>query len=718
MGRSELGAAHSGRNTNMEAKVATKVNGGRIRKVTITEVGEDATVDPKPIDDEKSTEEILNEVDKMITDWKTNLEVVVGEGLKKIKKICREKKTMIKYLPGDGTKEGTTMIQEAKSSIMIECFTEVLDTVANTHSNLFEVGKKKNIEAEQKIKPFKREEKDLDMKPKTDRANYYEMKQMMKDLESVYSQYNDMSFAFNKVPIYSINSDSNTNHETMKGIYNFSTFWNPMCSLNRFLENPKQTQQPLQIFDTSVSQVMKDFVNIQKPIDTIMKEWKLKNKKSIEYKRKESLKKEVRKGKMGKGNLKHKSVPKKITKKFVMREFLDKGEKHYILVKKSIPEQNSEKESEEIFADCKSMFFNMESARNIRPRKRKISHRQERKEMLKEAEKEVAKVYGPQTYSEILKKHLKIKPEQEDMADVMENWNHLLDENNECTHVHKKTKDMEDIDFFKVWKHNFHNEQSRTDEMDIINTTTCIPSLASFECGQPSILTVEKKRKTDKKVVVKPKNTVDSVLKKTHDKENKCSTYPALKSNTEVVPYVEKSIDVLKECNQTEKNAVKTCGNEINRLDRSKEESNNDFQPSNHSKRQIVLDADTVKQSTKEQSKSKKYGGKSFPSTKKNILPSGISSDTWTSLILPMKENSSKEDNIQKEEVFNDCKHIFEEMPKPDDKPNKKSVKQKAVEKKGKTDKKVVVKPKNTVGSKLKKTPEKENKSSTYPALK
>ena len=106
MDKSDSAADHSLGNNNMEAKAATKLNGGRIRKVTITEVEEDGKMDPKPMNKEKSTDEIFTEVDKMITDWKSNLEVVVGEGLKKIKKICKEKKIMIKYIPGDGTAEG------------------------------------------------------------------------------------------------------------------------------------------------------------------------------------------------------------------------------------------------------------------------------------------------------------------------------------------------------------------------------------------------------------------------------------------------------------------------------------------------------------------------------------------------------------------------------------------------------------------------------------
>ena len=50
----------------------------------------------------KSTDEIFEDLDTVVQDWKRKLEVIVAEGLKTIKKTTKERKMMMKYLPGDG----------------------------------------------------------------------------------------------------------------------------------------------------------------------------------------------------------------------------------------------------------------------------------------------------------------------------------------------------------------------------------------------------------------------------------------------------------------------------------------------------------------------------------------------------------------------------------------------------------------------------------------
>ena len=39
----------------------------------------------------------------IIKDWKTNLEVVVSDALKKLKKNSRDKKLAVKFIPGEGS---------------------------------------------------------------------------------------------------------------------------------------------------------------------------------------------------------------------------------------------------------------------------------------------------------------------------------------------------------------------------------------------------------------------------------------------------------------------------------------------------------------------------------------------------------------------------------------------------------------------------------------
>ena len=93
----------------MEAKAG--VNGGRIRKVTITEIENDQEwnwPDPGSFEEQetpeviaKTTDEVFDELEGVVQDWKKKLEVIVADGLKTIKKTTKEKKNMMKYLPGD-----------------------------------------------------------------------------------------------------------------------------------------------------------------------------------------------------------------------------------------------------------------------------------------------------------------------------------------------------------------------------------------------------------------------------------------------------------------------------------------------------------------------------------------------------------------------------------------------------------------------------------------
>ena len=53
-------------------------------------------------------------LDDMVADWKTKLEAVVGEGLKKLRRNGKDKRTMAKYIPGQEKK----ITDEAKSAIV------------------------------------------------------------------------------------------------------------------------------------------------------------------------------------------------------------------------------------------------------------------------------------------------------------------------------------------------------------------------------------------------------------------------------------------------------------------------------------------------------------------------------------------------------------------------------------------------------------------------
>merc|ERR1712240_49017 len=153
MGRSKTGPDQS--TTTMGGKVKA-VNGGRIRKVTITEIEDgkewnwpdaapledEATVDEVMVVD-KTTDEMFAMLDDVITDWKIKLEVVVGDGLKRIKKASKEKKTMMKCLPGDDIKDRSNILAKAKEEIINEWKNEVARCITDTHNKINNIGENK-----------------------------------------------------------------------------------------------------------------------------------------------------------------------------------------------------------------------------------------------------------------------------------------------------------------------------------------------------------------------------------------------------------------------------------------------------------------------------------------------------------------------------------------------------------------------------------------------
>ena len=91
-------------------------NGGRIRRVTITEIGDEKEMEwPENSPNketfeemitEKNADEIFDELENIVQNWKKKLEIVVADGLRTIKRSTKEKKMMMKYLPGEGTMRG------------------------------------------------------------------------------------------------------------------------------------------------------------------------------------------------------------------------------------------------------------------------------------------------------------------------------------------------------------------------------------------------------------------------------------------------------------------------------------------------------------------------------------------------------------------------------------------------------------------------------------
>merc|ERR1711864_42011 len=246
--------------------------------------------------------------------------------------------------------------------------------------------------------------------------------------------------------------------------------------------------------------------------------------------------KKVRKGKKSMKGLKDRKEVRG-EKKVMLREFEDKGGKHFIVVSKNVQSLSAVKDAEDIFSDWKTNFAQIKRPRSIKPRVRKISHRQERKEMIKEAQKEGETVFGPLTYSQMLRKNLKIVKDQPSVEDIFESWRAITEEDEDVVMTNQllpASKTFEDVDFFKVWKHNLHVEADRTEDIEILNTSIWNSSIANFECGQPTVPCIPKKEKSKKHLVTKQeKNTTNAT-----DIENSTEesiTLKPIKSNMQVV---------------------------------------------------------------------------------------------------------------------------------------------------------------------------------------
>ena len=200
---------------------AKVVNGGRIRKVTITEI-EDVEdwswPDPGNLEEkedyidevviEKTTDEVFAALEDVVTDWKIKLEVVVGDGLKKIKKASREKKAMMKHLPGDQVQKGSGVLVKAKEEILNDWKKEVAKTVKETHNKLNDLGTTKVkdvVIVSDGI--LKKAGAKTEKKPAQEKTNnnavvkdaYLDLKKLMRELDTLYQNYNFSKMNFDKV---------------------------------------------------------------------------------------------------------------------------------------------------------------------------------------------------------------------------------------------------------------------------------------------------------------------------------------------------------------------------------------------------------------------------------------------------------------------------------------------------------------------------------------
>jgi len=473
----------------MAGKVS--VNGGRIRKVTITEIEDEkewnwpdpgtlVEEDAKDIIIEKTTEEIFDELENVVQDWKKKLEFVVADGLKKIKRSTKEKKTMMKYLPGDGTVKGSNAILKAKGQILGEWKDDINKAIDATHKKLNDLGNEKMKETVKAAKCLTPEAELNESEPKNDCKTVdtntcLNLKTLMKELDVLYQRYNDSSVGLTKVPIYNVQSVHSDIPKTRNMPF---PWWKPICTLAQMVEFPRKNAVTFSEDEKDITSLLKDFIADQKSRKNILLEWNKmeENKKKAKT---SSMKKDLKVARRGRNSTQKMKDRREMKKcrQFFLKEIENKGEKHFYVVKKEVEEPSNMTAVEDIFADWNTNFSKIKRPRSIKPRVRKISHRAERKEMIKEAKTEEEAVKGPLTYSQMVRKNMKIPKEQQSVEDIFGPWMKCIEKMNKTP---KESNAAEDVEIFKAWNFIFCNDGGKP-------AATCPPSIAAFECGQPTI---------------------------------------------------------------------------------------------------------------------------------------------------------------------------------------------------------------------------------------
>ena len=466
---------------------------------------------------------------------------------------------------------------------------------------------------------------------------------LMRDLDVLYQKYNVMNNT-NKIPIYNVQKDLFKIPEAP------FPWWKPMGTYAQLLSSPSLPQfspPPISERSNNLLSLLQDFVSDQRSQKSIMQEWK----KTEDGKKKSTGgKKENRRGRDSGQKMKERREMRKY-KQFLLREIVRKGETHYYLMKKEVSEPVTAGEVEDIFADWNRNFAELKKHKSIRPRVRKISHRAERKEMIKEERRR--DFQGPLTYSQMLRKNMKMKVEGPAVEELFGPWM----KNAEKMYAPlKATNAADEVEVFNNWNFVFEEAEKPVGVSP--------PSLASLECGQPTVRSAPKgteKTKVGSAKLNGKKQSIEKLSAKLlaegyplgHSDEasgrsKEPPTTVALRNNkTELVPFVERK-PLMTKMNKVEPEAK-------------------GFKPSPHAQRCVLVN-DVPTQT---------FIG---PINKPRVpTPPPMPSFNWKELLKGCSEQSGRGEKIVKtyntEEIFDQWRHIFIDANK-DTKARKKAVRE------------------------------------------
>ena len=481
--------------------------------------------------------------------------------------------------------------------------------IDKTHRNLNNLGNEKVKQTIQAVNGLVPEDEEREEKQNDCTTLSLDFETLMKDLDLVYQKYNMNSYK--KVPIYNVQNDL----FPMKNAP--FPWWKSVATYNQLIEsgqfnNPKRS--------SNVLSILQDFVSEQKSQKSIMEEWK----RMEEAKKKYSLgNKEIKKTRRGRDSVQKMKERREIRKykQFLLREIVRKGETHYYLMKKEISEPDN-MEVEDIFADWSKNFAEVKKPKAVRPRVRKISHRAERKEMIKEELKRDDQHHGPKTYAQMLRKNLKIPVEGPQVEEIFGPWMKNVEKMYKPL---KPSNAAEDVDVFTSW--NFIFEDAALSASG--------PPLASLECGQPTVMRAASKKQSVEKVSAR-------LRAEGYPLGHSTDTTVALRNNkTQLVPFVETKPG-------------------------SKLPAASDFKPSQHAQRCVLVN-DIPAQT---------FIG---PMTKPRIpTPPPMPSFNWKELLHSASDQSGRGEAATKsyktEEIFDQWRHIFIDANKEAPKTKKRTV--------------------------------------------
>lgn len=442
--------------------------------------GEDAFDDDQ--DDERAetpsemipVDEAFQMLDDMVADWKTKLEAVVGEGLKKLRRNGKDKRTLAKYIPGQQNR----ITDEAKAAILREWLSEFKSTLAQTSRNLGMLAKENMEEAEAEIME-KLLPKDLAMEQGGVETNVNKnkktvvnlkfgddnpqencLRQLLLDLESVCSLFQggyEQDLKMATIPAYN----------PLNGVDNKSVGLDWRQERNSFFQRYfEPLRQTFRKQDT-VKDILDNFIirnyagcDNKKVVEPLMKMKSTRRLTHLNVAQKKMF--ERRQDRMRKS--KEQIVAEKSNSgKYSLLQVTKDGKERFFIVKKKEKTARDGQEAEEIFAEWHNNLNvpaplvtlkrpNQKSAK-------RVSQRFKRRQIIQEADRQNRNV--PVLYADMVKKNLKGIYEAED---IFESWVDNLREDDKA-YPESKMPDgrqgSDDLDIFKVWRHNLGTREKR-----------------------------------------------------------------------------------------------------------------------------------------------------------------------------------------------------------------------------------------------------------------